>query len=95
MSFLPDLTRYVGDSAWSYVLVAAVPAGDAVLPILPGETMVIAAAALSATGPLLVLLVLLAAFVGAMVGDNAAYGIGARGGRACRRRRWWRCARRG
>jgi membrane-associated protein len=76
MSFLPDLTQHINGSPLSYVLVAAVPAGDAVLPILPGETVVIAAAALSATGPLFVGLVLAAAFVGAIAGDNAAYGLG-------------------
>jgi membrane protein DedA with SNARE-associated domain len=76
MSLLPDLTQYVSGSPWSYVLVAAVPAGDAVLPLLPGETRVITAAALSANGTLFVGFVLLAAFVGAVAGDNAAYGLG-------------------
>lgn len=58
------------------MLVLAVVAGDAVLPVLPGETMVIAAAVLAAQGHLDIVLVVIAAALGALLGDNAAYGLG-------------------
>ena len=58
------------------MLLVAVVAGDAVLPVLPGETMVIAAAVLAAQGHLDIVFVVVAAAFGALLGDNAAYGIG-------------------
>ena len=58
------------------MLLVAVVAGDAVLPVLPGETMVIAAAVLAAQGHLDIVFVVIAAAFGALLGDNAAYGIG-------------------
>ena len=58
------------------MLLLAVVAGDAVLPVLPGETMVIAAAVLAAQGHLDIVFVVVAAAFGALLGDNAAYGIG-------------------
>ena len=44
--------------------------------LLPGETMVIAAAVLAAQGHLDIVFVVIAAAFGALLGDNAAYGIG-------------------
>ena len=58
------------------MLLALVCAGDAVLPLLPSETMVIAAAVLAARGHLSIVLIVIAAAVGAFGGDNAAYAIG-------------------
>jgi membrane-associated protein len=43
-------------------------AGDALVPVFPGESAVVAAAVLAADGELIVWLVLLAAFAGAFVG---------------------------
>ena len=43
-----SIAHVVSGSPWTYVLLLAVVAGDAVLPVLPGETMVIAAAVLAA-----------------------------------------------
>ena len=57
----------------------AVVAGDAVLPLLPGETIVIVAAVLAANGRLNIALVVIAAAAGALAGDNAAYAIGRSG----------------
>jgi membrane protein DedA with SNARE-associated domain len=51
-------------------------AGDAIVPVFPGESAVVAAAVLAADGELMVWLVLLAAFAGAFVGDLVMYGIG-------------------
>jgi membrane-associated protein len=69
----------VSGSPWTYVLLAAVCAGDAVFPLLPSETMVIAAAVLAAQGRLEIVLVVIAAAIGALLGDNSAYGVGRSG----------------
>jgi membrane protein DedA with SNARE-associated domain len=47
-----------------------------VFPVLPSETIVIAAAVLAAQGHLSIVLVLIAAAVGAFAGDNTAYAVG-------------------
>jgi membrane protein DedA with SNARE-associated domain len=70
------IANAVSGSPWTYVLLVAVCAGDALLPALPSETMVIAAAVLAANGQLDVVLVVIAAAGGALLGDNAAYGVG-------------------
>jgi membrane protein DedA with SNARE-associated domain len=53
---------------------------------LPGETMLIAAAAFAATGHLSIVGVILAAIAGAIVGDNIGFAIGWFGGYALLRR---------
>jgi membrane protein DedA with SNARE-associated domain len=62
------------------VLIFAVVAGDAVLPLLPGETMVVTGGVLSTSGDLNVLLVFLAGATGAFLGDSVCYWIGRRFG---------------
>jgi membrane protein DedA with SNARE-associated domain len=64
-----------GESAgWtSYLLVAALVFGDAVVPILPGETTLSAASVMAANGKLQIGLVILAGAVGAVSGDSAVY----------------------
>ncbi|MGO8962019.1 MAG: DedA family protein [Streptosporangiaceae bacterium] len=71
----------------SYLAAFWVPALDAVLPILPSETAVIAlgVATSGSTDPRIAVLVLLAA-LGAFAGDNLAYLIGRRFGPAAERR---------
>ncbi len=73
---LETLTDLISDSPLTYGLVALLVAGDAIIPVFPGESGVVAAAVLAADGELMVWLVLAAAFVGAFVGDFAMYGIG-------------------
>jgi membrane-associated protein len=70
---LPDLASA---SPWTYALVLAVAALDVLLPLLPSEATLISAGALAATGELDLGLVLGAGVLGAVVGDNAAYGCG-------------------
>jgi len=70
------VSNAVSGSPWTYLLVVGVCAGDAVLPLFPSETIVIAAAVLAANGDLDIVLVVLTAAAGAFAGDNAAYGIG-------------------
>jgi membrane-associated protein len=74
-------------SALSYAVAVLVPALDALIPLLPSETVVIAlgVATAGSADPRIGALVALAAF-GAFLGDNAAYLIGRRFGPAVERR---------
>jgi membrane-associated protein len=74
-----SLLNSVSGSPWTYLLIVGVCAGDAVLPLFPSETVVITAAVLAANGKLNIGLVATAAAVGAVLGDNAAYGLGRSG----------------
>jgi membrane protein DedA with SNARE-associated domain len=74
-----SVVNAVSGSPWTYLLLAVVCAGDAVFPVLPSETMVIAAAVLAAHDHLNIVLVVIAAAVGALVGDNTAYAVGRSG----------------
>lgn len=69
----------VGD--WAYVAVFISIVGDAVFPLLPGETALNAASTLAATGSLDLTLVILAGTLGAIVGDSALYWIARLAGR--------------
>lgn len=68
-----SIANAVSGSEWSYFLILAVCAGDALLPLLPSETVVITGAVLAANGELNIALVVAAAAAGALLGDNAAY----------------------
>ena len=74
-------------SALSYLIAFGVPALDAILPALPGESAIIALGVATAgrTDPRVALLIALAA-AGAFAGDNLSYLIGHRFGPAVRRR---------
>jgi membrane protein DedA with SNARE-associated domain len=74
-----SIVNAVSGSPWTYPLLAGVCAGDAVLPVLPSETIVIAAAVLAAQDHLNIILVVIAAAVGALAGDNTAYAVGQSG----------------
>jgi membrane-associated protein len=81
-----QLTEALTGSAWAYVLVLAVVAGDAVLPLLPGETILVAAGVLAGGGDLNLWLVIAAGAVGAFLGDAASYWAGRKlGARAAHR----------
>lgn len=93
------LVDAITSSAWVYVLILAVAALDAVVPLVPSEATVIAAAALAGTGDLVLGFVVLSAAAGAVIGDNVAYVLG-RGGhrfvldRSAKSPRWRRRIRR-
>jgi membrane-associated protein len=74
-----SLLNAVSGSAWTYVLIFGVCAGDAVLPLFPSETVVIAASVLASRGRLEISLVIVAAASGALLGDNTAYALGRSG----------------
>ncbi|HWH14273.1 MAG TPA: DedA family protein [Miltoncostaeaceae bacterium] len=73
---LTGLEDLVTDSPLTYLIVFALVAGDAIIPLVPGESAVVAAAVLAGDGRLNVLLVWAAAAAGAFVGDLIGYGIG-------------------
>lgn len=77
---LESLTDAVSGSPVTYLVVLALVAGDAVIPLLPGESSVVAAAVLASQGELNVWLIGLAAFAGAFLGDLAMYALGRRVG---------------
>src|SRR5215469_15972065 len=75
------------DSFVSYLLALLLPAFDAIFPVLPSETVVIAlgVATAGSTDPRIALLVACAA-AGAFLGDNLCYLLGRRFGPAVERR---------
>ena len=60
---------------WAYVAVFALVFGDAVFPVLPGETTLNAPSTLAAEGSLHLGTVMLAGTLGAIVGDSTLYWI--------------------
>ena len=70
------IANAVSGSAWTYLLIVVVCAGDGLFPVLPSETIVFDAAVLAANDHLSIALVVVAAASGGLLGDNAAYGIG-------------------
>jgi membrane-associated protein len=73
---LHDLTDAISGSDWSYLLIAVLVMSDAILPAVPGETVVIAAALLASSGDLEIALVIAAACAGSFAGDNVSFGLG-------------------
>ncbi|MCC6222176.1 MAG: DedA family protein [Thermoleophilia bacterium] len=73
-----SLLDAISGSGWTYVVVFAFALLDAVFPVVPSETSVIAAGVLAAAGDLSIALVIAVAACGAIVGDNLAYLIGHR-----------------
>jgi membrane-associated protein len=71
-----SLTEYVSGSPWTYAFLFTISALDAIIPLVPSETSVILAGVLASTGDLVLVLVILFAAAGAIVGDNVSYWIG-------------------
>ena len=68
---------WVAGEWWSYLVIFAVSMLDAFLPFFPSETVVITGGVVASSGDLNLLLVILCAATGAIVGDNISYWIGA------------------
>jgi membrane protein DedA with SNARE-associated domain len=79
-----DMGSLVQLSAWAYVVVLGLVAADAVVPLLPSESVVIVGGVLAAEGHLSPWLVLLVAAAGALTGDLLSYTIGRRANRSGR-----------
>ena len=76
LSVFDWLTGFVSSSPLTYLVVFGAVGLDAIVPLIPGETVVITAAVLSVHGSLLVWLLVLAAALGGFVGDNGSYFLG-------------------
>jgi membrane-associated protein len=70
----------------TYLAILAACALDAVLPVVPSETVVIAASVLAAEGRLWIWLVVVAAAAGGFLGDTGAYALGRSVGTSAARR---------
>lgn len=70
-----DLLDRAAVGTGSYLLIAALVGGDAVFPILPGETTLNSAAVLAAQGHMDVLLICVSGAIGAIVGDSIVFWI--------------------
>jgi membrane-associated protein len=70
------LLQFVSSSPWTYAVVFGLALTDAIFPVVPSETAVITAGVVAAQGDLRIELVLLAAAIGAFIGDNLTYWIG-------------------
>ena len=75
------LRSLVATPPTAYIVVFAMAAIDVVFPIIPSEAIVLLAAVAAGTGELDVVLVAVAAALGAFLGDNLAYLIGRSMGR--------------
>ncbi len=76
-----DLTNWLSEFSanwWFLGIIAAIALLDSVIPIVPGETMVIIGGVAAGQGNQGLLLVIVAGAVGAFLGDNMAYLIGYR-----------------
>jgi membrane-associated protein len=78
---LDSLLELVTGSSWTYVILLALAAGDAVFPLLPSETALILAGVLAEFERLEVTPAIVAGAAGAVIGDNVSYLIGRRAGR--------------
>lgn len=81
-----QITHVLSAAWWTYPLIFAVAMGDAVLPVLPSETVVVTGGVLSAGKNLSLPLVILMGAVGAFCGDSLSYALGRWAGPWARRR---------
>lgn len=82
-----QFTHLVADaSGWAYAVLAVFAMLDAVLPLVPSETVVITAGVVAAGGDLVLPLVVGCAAAGAFAGDNGGYLLGQRYGAGAQRR---------
>jgi len=77
MAWLSQLMESAAASPWVYLAIFGLVVADAVLILLPSETLIISATVFAInTGTPLLWLVALAAALGAFAGDHLAYGLG-------------------
>lgn len=70
------LTQQVSGSPVTYLILVAAAGGDVLIPLIPSETIIIAAAVIAAHGGLSIWIIVPVVAVGAFLGDNVAYGLG-------------------
>jgi membrane-associated protein len=77
LDLFSQFVDWVSGEWWSYPLVFGVSMIDAFFPLVPSESVVITAGVVAGAGDLNIVLVIVAASLGAIVGDNISYGLGA------------------
>ena len=80
-NIITDVTEWLDEFSanwWFLLIIFAVALLDSVVPIVPGETTVIAGGVAAGAGNQTLALVILAGALGAFLGDNLAYAIGHR-----------------
>ena len=77
---LQGLADQVSDSPLTYLVVLVAAGADVLFPLIPSETIVITASVLASRGDLAIWILIPATAVGAIIGDNIAYFIGAKVG---------------
>ena len=83
---LSQLADYVSSAWWSYPVVFGLAYADVLVPLVPSETALITGGVLASTGHMHLWLLILAAALGAIGGDNTAYLLGRYFGKPLRRR---------
>jgi membrane protein DedA with SNARE-associated domain len=78
---IDSLAAFVTDSPLTYLVIFALAAVDPLFPILPAEAVITAAAVLAGQGQLSLGAIMLAAGLGAFLGDNIVYWVGRSAGR--------------
>ena len=78
---IDSLAELVTDSPVTYLIIMLMAALDVIIPIIPAEATVTAASVLAGQGKLNIVWVMIAAGLGAFIGDNIAYWIGRAAGR--------------
>lgn len=68
---------WVSGEWWSYLVIFGVSMLDAFFPVVPSETVVITGGVVASSGDLNLLLVIVCASTGAILGDNISYWLGA------------------
>lgn len=86
MESFDSLLDLLSASPWTYAVILAVAALDALVPLVPSETTVISAGVLAGAGDLELGLVIAAGAAGAYSGDTSAYFVGRRFGQRLERR---------
>jgi membrane-associated protein len=76
VGFFQNLIEVLTASSWTYLLLLAICAGDAVLPLLPSESALIVCGIQAARGELSLGWVIFFGALGALIGDNVSYALG-------------------
>lgn len=84
--FIDSIAALVTDSPLTYLVLFALAAVDVLVPVVPSEASITAAAVLAGQGQLNIVWIMLAAGLGAFIGDNVAYWVGRAAGRPLVRR---------
>jgi membrane-associated protein len=71
-----SIASEVTNNPATYAIVFAAATTDVLFPLIPAETIVLAASVLAAQGELVIWLIVPAAALGAFLGDNASYWLG-------------------